>query len=53
MGLLPCAAKHGVALEEGRQAVGVVADQHELAVGGDQHLAVLLEVAAYLLALGD
>ena len=34
-------------------AVGVVADQHELAVGGDQHLAVLLEVLHDLLALGD
>src|SRR5450756_3233246 len=34
-------------------AVRVEADEHELAVRRDQHLAILLEVAAYLLALGD
>jgi len=42
-----------VALEESCGPVGVEADEHELAVGSDQHLAVLLEVAAHLLALGD
>src|SRR5665647_2967033 len=40
-------------LESFSLAVRVEADEHELAVRRDQHLAILLEVAAYLLALGD
>ena len=44
--------REGVGLQRCGLTIGVVADEHELAVGGDQHLTILLEVAQHLFALG-